>query len=219
MNEQVEVKVTINEKEYLNLADALFDYFISKLQDKAEAQRKISRAPELKDEIGIVGLYVKNVASMKENEVLIPEWNRHIDDCKGHKWFKPLEIYNSIRYRLADLRTKDLVIRPSFEGWDYKKLDSQEVVRIDYNRVLLAVTNIARAFKSTPDEYFCELQKKDVSLADVSDVLSFNWGVKYEGNPYIPVIVNNDISLLFGDNYLNVLVTEIVDDYFVNFEL
>lgn len=197
--------------------------FESKLKVKAESGRRISRPDGINEAVEILTIACINFNSMKENEVIVPGWNRPINDCVMHDWFKPLLLPNSVRKHVGNMQCIDMLQRPEFIGWEYKKVKDgkEEIIVIDHNRVVTEIANLNRTQKqdSTAHQVDVSTLRRDVSIDDIIDIAAFDGSVKYNGNPFIPVILDQGLKMMYYDNYFNASVDEVLEDYFITMEL
>lgn len=187
---------------------------------KAESGRKISRPDGIEDAVAINIIAAINFNSMKENEVIVPEWNRPISDCVIHEWFKPLLLPNSVRKHVGNMQCIDMLQRPEFLGWKYTNKKGEEII-ITHNVLVTAIADLNRTQKkdSTDKQYDVSSAKRDVSIDDIIDMAAFKGNVKYNGNPFIPVILDDVLGMFYYENYFNASIDEVLEDYFITMEL
>lgn len=143
--------------------------------------------------------------------------------------FIPFVIPTSVRYFNGDQKSMDLLVRDSvdiFFNEDGKGSVPLSLV-LNYNTFLNAQIYFRGIFKENISSNITTLDSLKVtkSLSDVINIAAFISGtkdeegndeilVKYESEPFIPVILNLSAFNLFRNDYVNADIEVILIDYF-----
>lgn len=141
--------------------------------------------------------------------------------------FVPFVIPTSVRYFSGDQKSSDLLVRWSVK--DALKIFELKDDIVNYNSFLNAQIYFRGIFKDNISSNVISLDSLKVtkSLSDVINIAAFvvetkdNEGknkveilVKYENEPFVPVILNSNAFSLFRDDYVNAEYDVIITDYF-----
>lgn len=184
--------------------------------------RKVSKpaTSDLEKALIDTARYVNNINSMKEDQTMLEGFNRNIDELsildpfKG--WIRP----RSIRYILGDLKCIDMLSRPEFLGWDVTYPDGTKAT-ITYNKLLMGWMIICRHFKLDHQQKLVAVSslRRDVTFNDILSIASIKGKVNYQNNAFIPVPLGDECALFFHDAYFNASEAEVINDWFVSFEM
>lgn len=179
--------------------------FFNEYKPKLYAMRKINvPKSEVYDELDKAEKYIKLFNSGDEFTQFI--LGVTLDKIPIPEEFKDLINPESVRFTPSDRRTKNLI--------KYSKVKEDGLSLIEWHCV---IDNLRRYRKMTSSDNIVMLNslRTPKSFNDVMErmVLNSKFKVKLDSNPYIPISLDSVSTGMFKDDYFNISVKEIIQQY------
>lgn len=174
------------------------------LNDKAWSQKKVTKRDDKDDSLLTILRVIDAINSLKEFEVSL--WsNRSLDEINIPSEFADMILPSAVRFEALNLRTKDVLVKPTFNMEDLPS----------YDEYIQACDKFRSRFKK---DGFTEMTavgslRKAMNLNDVIAKAAINNRVNSQANPFIPIPLDN--VNLFEDRYFNDDYDQIIKDWII----
>lgn len=203
MTREVETKMN----EILEIRNHFGSSYTSRL---GKVKRISAKVEEIDDAWDIVNKVMSLVRSLKEDDDYL--LGKHVSEFMIMNELKGLVLPKSVRYQLSNRRCKDLLIREEFD------INIPSFSNVSYSSYMDAVATLRRFVKKSGNDEMTPLSsiRKDATLNDVIDIACINGKVKYDGTPFVPVVLDAGLDIMFKDTYYNSDCAEVIEDFIIN---
>lgn len=173
-------------------------------------KRISAKVEEINEAWTIVDSVMALVRSLKEDDDYL--LGKHVSEFMIMNELKSLVLPKSVRYQLSNRRCKDLLIREDYD------INTPLFSNVTYSNYMDAVATLRRFVKKSGNDEMTPLSsiRKDATLNDVIDIACINGKVKYDGTPFIPVVLDDGLDIMFKDTYYNSDCAEVIGDFIIN---